>query len=542
MAAFTMEDEALMRAIDPTTFTTLLAKIVDVHTDGAKTNAHEPPAKRLRTSSNGQASTSYAEVVVTGVVDAKEAAERRMVEAVVRGDYVDIVEVEEKEKRSREATEKVCTYLRRCYAEGSEPPLNGLHALNVERFDNLLKYAAPALVKKDDLAHIVALARKLVPADAQVPARTVLELSALPSDFTSVVAVKKEGKSKGKQCVPTKARVDNEQKLHMQNLCPAYDDDHWGANMNASARIVQRVAAITKVLIRLPAKIAPSQEGEVALPKSNYMTSQRYINSVMRAILVDWLLEVAWDVGDYEEVIFYATNYLDRCLSSMQMTRPKLQLLGVACMLVANKYHGHQTMSADDCKSYTDNAYECKELIDMEQIVLQTLNFQLDMRTSYSYLRKYLRSLLLPSTGDLKHSEFTSDARLSNLSRYLLDLTLLDIHFLDYEPTKVAASALLVALYTLNGKCPETLLRHTGHTRVSLRECATSVHAAYVEHACAHGAVLLANYAAREIPALYKKRDAKELHALHKMYAKERLNRVSKLHPPRALSDSLFQA
>ncbi|GHP06222.1 hypothetical protein PPROV_000496900 [Pycnococcus provasolii] len=427
MAAFTMEDEALMRAIDPTTFTTLLAKIVDVHTDGAKTNAHEPPAKRMRTSSNGQASTSYAEVVVTGVIDAKEAAERRKVEAAVRGDFVDIVEVDE-------------------------------------------------------------------------------------------------------------------QKLHMQNLCPAYDDDHWGADMNASARIVQRVAAITKVLIRLPAKIAPSQEGEVALPKSSYMTSQHDINSTMRAILVDWLLEVAWDVGDYEEVIFYATNYLDRCLSTMQMTRSKLQLLGVACMLVANKYHGHQTMSADDCKSYTDNAYECKELIDMEQIVLQTLNFQLDMRTSYSYLRKYLRSLLLPSTGDLKHSEFTSDARLSNLSRYLLDLTLLDIHFLDYEPTKVAASALLVALYTLNGKCPETLLRHTGHTRVSLRECATSVHAAYVEHACAHGAVLLANYAAREIPALYKKRDAKELHALHKMYAKERLNRVSKLHPPRALSDSLFQA
>ena len=58
----------------------------------------------------------------------------------------------------------------------------------------------------------------------------------------------------------------------------------------------------------------------------------------MRAILVDWLVEVAEEYSLVSETLFLTVNYIDRFLSSNVIVDPsKLQLVGVACMLIASK-------------------------------------------------------------------------------------------------------------------------------------------------------------------------------------------------------------
>jgi hypothetical protein len=68
------------------------------------------------------------------------------------------------------------------------------------------------------------------------------------------------------------------------------------------------------------------------------MGRQPEIDPNMRAILVDWLVEVAHKF-DLMPESFYLTIYIiDRFLSMQAVPRRELQLVGVAAMLIACKY------------------------------------------------------------------------------------------------------------------------------------------------------------------------------------------------------------
>lgn len=56
----------------------------------------------------------------------------------------------------------------------------------------------------------------------------------------------------------------------------------------------------------------------------------------MRAVLVDWLVEVVQEYRLRSETLHLAVNYLDRFLSSTAyVKRSKLQLIGIAALLIA---------------------------------------------------------------------------------------------------------------------------------------------------------------------------------------------------------------
>ena len=59
----------------------------------------------------------------------------------------------------------------------------------------------------------------------------------------------------------------------------------------------------------------------------------------MRAILVDWLVDVSVHFEVMSETLHYAVNYIDRTLSQVQVDKGKLQLVGVACMKVADVFN-----------------------------------------------------------------------------------------------------------------------------------------------------------------------------------------------------------
>ena len=66
------------------------------------------------------------------------------------------------------------------------------------------------------------------------------------------------------------------------------------------------------------------------------MKKQPDITNCMRAILVDWLVEVGEEYKLQNETLYLAVNYIDRFLSSMSVLRGKLQLVGTAAMLLAS--------------------------------------------------------------------------------------------------------------------------------------------------------------------------------------------------------------
>jgi cyclin-A len=71
-------------------------------------------------------------------------------------------------------------------------------------------------------------------------------------------------------------------------------------------------------------------------PRAEYMKKQPDINDSMRAILVDWLVEVSEEYRLQSETLCLAVNYIDRFLSFMSVVRAKLQLVGTAAMFIAS--------------------------------------------------------------------------------------------------------------------------------------------------------------------------------------------------------------
>ncbi|OMP11216.1 hypothetical protein COLO4_03956 [Corchorus olitorius] len=74
-------------------------------------------------------------------------------------------------------------------------------------------------------------------------------------------------------------------------------------------------------------------------PSTNFMEMiQKDINASMRAVLIDWLVEVSEEYRLVPETLFLTVNYIDRYLSGNLVNRQQLQLLGVACMMIASQF------------------------------------------------------------------------------------------------------------------------------------------------------------------------------------------------------------
>jgi hypothetical protein len=58
----------------------------------------------------------------------------------------------------------------------------------------------------------------------------------------------------------------------------------------------------------------------------------------MRALLVDWLIDLHCKFKLSNQTLHIAINLLDRVLSAKPVTRQNLQLLGVTTTFIASKY------------------------------------------------------------------------------------------------------------------------------------------------------------------------------------------------------------
>lgn len=70
----------------------------------------------------------------------------------------------------------------------------------------------------------------------------------------------------------------------------------------------------------------------------DYMPLQTDINSKMRSILIDWLVEVHRKFELMPESLYLTINIVDRYLSMKIVPRRELQLVGISSMLIACKY------------------------------------------------------------------------------------------------------------------------------------------------------------------------------------------------------------
>lgn len=193
------------------------------------------------------------------------------------------------------------------------------------------------------------------------------------------------------------------------------------------------------------------------LAKSNYMTKQNDINERMRGILLDWLIEVHLKFKLLPETMFLTVNIIDRFLEKVNINRTRLQLVGVAAMFIACKYEEIYSPEVKDFVYMTDKAYSKQEVLKMENDILAALEYNVTVPSSLRYLELYQNYISL-SEVELMYC------------RYLIEMSLIDYKFLQYNPSLIAACSMLISI-RLHFKDTDELFKLSGYTLNSLKIC-----------------------------------------------------------------------
>ena len=175
------------------------------------------------------------------------------------------------------------------------------------------------------------------------------------------------------------------------------------------------------------------------MPNPDYMKSQTEITWEIREVIVDWLLQVHLRYHMLPETLWIAVNIFDRFLTKRSVSLGKVQLVGVVALFIAVKYEEILAPTIDEFVALTKSGYSKEEIMKGERIILQTLDYKVSSYcTPYSWMRR------ISKADDY-------DIQTRTLSKFLIEVTLLDHRYLRVKPSLVAAIGMYGARKMLNG-------------------------------------------------------------------------------------------
>ena len=164
----------------------------------------------------------------------------------------------------------------------------------------------------------------------------------------------------------------------------------------------------------------------------DYLKEQPEVCEKLRAVLVEWLIEVHTKCKMLPETLFLTVNVVDRFLARQRVARRELQAVGVAAMLIASKYEEIYPPRVADFVRIADRKVSRDDVLAMEHRMLSALDFDLTRPSAFRFLERFAKLA-------------SADEDLLGLAQCLCEHTLLDYKFLRHLPTRVAAAALSLA-------------------------------------------------------------------------------------------------
>ncbi|KAJ0703597.1 putative cyclin domain-containing protein [Helianthus annuus] len=201
-----------------------------------------------------------------------------------------------------------------------------------------------------------------------------------------------------------------------------------------------------------------------SLVSPSYMTQQCDLNEKMRGILIDWLIEVHHKFDLQPETLFLTVNLIDRFLAKQSVIRKNLQLVGLVAMLLACKYEEVSVPIIDDLIFISDKAYSRSQILAMEKLMVNTLEFNLSLPTPYVFVKRFLKAA-------------QSESKLDHMSFFLIELCLVEYEMLKFPPSLLAAASVYTAQCSVYGvrQWSKTCEWHARYSEDQLLECSRMI-------------------------------------------------------------------
>ncbi|NXT90125.1 CCNB1 protein, partial [Anhinga rufa] len=171
--------------------------------------------------------------------------------------------------------------------------------------------------------------------------------------------------------------------------------------------------------------------------RPEYLASQE-IDGNMRAVLMDWLVQVQMKFELHQETLYMSVAITDRYLQDNAVSKRMLQLVGVTALFIASKYEEVYPPRIAEFVYMTDSTYTKVQICWMEKKILQALNFCLGHPVPPHFLKR---------VSKIAEVNFKQHV----LANYLMELSIIDYEMAHILPSKTAAAACCLALKLLNG-------------------------------------------------------------------------------------------
>ncbi|KAM3377635.1 hypothetical protein P3S68_010048 [Capsicum galapagoense] len=137
-----------------------------------------------------------------------------------------------------------------------------------------------------------------------------------------------------------------------------------------------------------------------------------------------------------EETLYLTMNLIDRFLTVQSVIRKKLQLVGIITLLLACKYEEVYVPVVEDLILISDKAYARKEVLEIEKLMVNALQFNMTVPTTYVFMRRFLKAS-------------QSDIKVELVSFFLIELCLVEYEMLRFLSSMLTVAAIFTAQCTL---------------------------------------------------------------------------------------------
>ncbi|EYU30146.1 hypothetical protein MIMGU_mgv1a024744mg [Erythranthe guttata] len=186
-----------------------------------------------------------------------------------------------------------------------------------------------------------------------------------------------------------------------------------------------------------------------------------------RLQMVHWIVEQATKKELQKETMFLGVSLLDRFLSKGYFRNVRnLQIAGISCLTLATRFEENQPYNCVRIKTFNvgGTMYSRCEVVAMEWVVQEVLNFQCFLPTLYNFLWFYLKAA-------------RANENVEKTTKYLAILTLMGHQQLCYWPSTVAAGLVILASIAANedASCHLVTAIHARENDKDLPECIKSL-------------------------------------------------------------------
>lgn len=173
-------------------------------------------------------------------------------------------------------------------------------------------------------------------------------------------------------------------------------------------------------------------------------------------MLVDWVISVHYKLRLLPEALFLAVNVIDRTLSMQFIPLRDFQLLGTVGLFIAAKYEEVMPPSIEIFAMCGGDLFGVEEVRLCERRVLRLLAFDLSYPNPMNFLRRISKA-----------DDYDMETR--TMSKYFLEMGLVDWRLLAHPPSVLAAAAFWLARRILaRGRWGPTLIHYSTYTEAEL--------------------------------------------------------------------------